>query len=180
MSKQGENKENKTNILSMDNIKQRHEETFKMSEAFVIMNDETLSYKVYEIFPQSKKNEYIRDILEFLVKTVTEKDYRDLVGDIATYTLISLIDKFTDIEIPEDDKEKIVYAGYLADFNILDSIINNLDEEETKKALREAENAIKEQTKKMTEIAEQYGNDSDDIEDLSSLRLVEKDIEENE
>lgn len=180
MSKQGENTENKTNILSMDNIKKRHEEMFKMSEQYVFIGEETLSYKVYDVFPQSKKNEYIRDILEFVVKTVTEAEYEELVGDIATFTLISLIDKFTDIEVPEDDKEKILYMGYLADFNILNPIIESLDEEEMKKVLSEAQVAIQEHTKKMNAVVDEYSDKSGDIEDLSSLRLVDKDIKENE
>lgn len=181
MSKQGENTTNKNNILSMENLKQRHEDTFKMSEAYVsIDDDEMLSYKVYEVFPNSKKQEYIKDILEFVVKTVTEPDYQDLVSSITNYTLISVIDKFTDIEVPEDDKEKIIYAGYLADFDILGPIINSLNDEEVKKVMQEAEEAIYSHTERMKDIAKQHGNNSGDVEDLSSLRLVEKELEEDE
>ena len=100
MSKQGE-KNDKMNILSLEDIKQKHEEKFKMAEAYVELDGEMLSYKMYEHFPQSIKDEYHQELLDFMIGLSTnDEKYEGLKNATTIFTLILIVDKFTDLGLP--------------------------------------------------------------------------------
>lgn len=180
MSKQGENI-NKTNILSLEAIKQKHEDTFKMSEAYVELDGEMLSYKLYDRFPKSLKDEYHQELLDFMIGLSTENEkYEGLEKATTIFTLILVVDKFTDLGLPEEPRDKIVYAKYLADFDILGEIMATFEEEEVAELMSEAKDIIKSQSEKMANVLEEYTSESEEIEDLSSLILIEKELEEKE
>lgn len=176
MSKQGEI--NKSNVLSLEGLKQKHEDKFKMEEVFVELDGEMLSYKIYSTFPQTKKDEYYRDLMEFMIGTANEdEEYLEIKDDTLIYSLILIIDKFTDLDIPSKPSDKVQYAGYLADFDILIPIINSFEDEELEELMKEANEMIERQTEKASNILDEYKNQSDEIEDLSALKLVEKELE---
>jgi len=176
MSKQGEDK---NNILSMDSLKEKHGQEFKMAEAFVNLDGEMLSYKYYEKLPETKKNEYIQEFLEFSFKLANDEEYKEIPKEsVSLYALILLIDKFTDIDIPQDDKEKLVYAGFLADFSLVGKILETLPEEEIIDTMTKGTKVVEEQTKRAQELLKQYESKAENIEELSSLRLAEKELEE--
>ena len=180
MSKQGE-KADKMNILSLEDIKQKHEEKFQMAEAYVEFDGEMLSYKMYEHFPQSVKDEYHQELLEFMIGLSTNDEKYEGLSDATTiFTLILVVDKFTDLGLPEEPRDKVLYAKYLADFGILSTIISTFEEDEVSELMTEANNIIKMQSERMLEALEEYESKSEDIEDLSSLRLIEKELEDKE
>lgn len=180
MSKQGE-KTDKSNILSLDTIKQKHEDMFKMSEAYVELDGEMLSYKLYDKFPKSKKDEYNKELLEFMIGlSADDSEYKGLDDSVAIFTLILIVDKFTDLGLPDSPREKLMYAKYLSDFEILGTIINTFDENEVDKLMKEANELIEYQSEKMVEILEEYENGSEDIEELSSLRLIKSELDREE
>ena len=180
MSKQGEKKD-KMNILSLEDIKQKHEEKFQMAEAYVELDGEMLSYKMYEHFPQSIKDEYYQELLEFMIGLSTGDDkYEGLDNAITIFTLILLVDKFTDLGLPDEPKEKVMYAKYLDDFNILSTIMSTFEEEEVDELMTETNKIVKSQSEKMVKALEEYESKSEDIEDLSSLRLIEKELGEED
>lgn len=179
MSKQGEAL-NKSNILSFDSLKEKHEKEFTLTEAYVSLQDEMVSYKYYEKFPINLQDEFMKDFIEFAIKTVEDPEYGELLGAMGTYMTVLIIDKFTDIEIPEDDKQKIIYANYLADFDILGAIINNFDENEISSLLEKATEISKQRTEELQELVGMYNEQAENIENLSALRSVEKDLGEQE
>lgn len=179
MSKQGEEKQNKSNILSLDSLQKRHEEIFAMEEAYVSLDDEMVSFKYYPKLPESKKNEYIQELIEFTWKTANEEEYAQLADSIVEFSLILVVDKFTDIEIPEDDIQKIVYSSYLSDFGLFSKIIEVIDEEELIKVMNDSNEAINKQREALGKMIEDYESKADNIEDLSSLRLVQKELEKS-
>ena len=180
MSKQGEKKD-KMNILSLEDIKQKHEEKFQLAEAYVELDGEMLSYKMYEHFPQSIKDEYYQELLEFMIGLSTGDDkYEGLDNAITIFTLILLVDKFTDLGLPEEPKEKVKYAKYLDDFNILSTIMSTFEEEEVEELMTETNKIVKSQSEKMVKALEEYESKSEDIEDLSSMRLIEKELDEED
>lgn len=180
MSKQGEKKD-KMNILSLEAIKQKHEDTFKMSEAYVELDGEMLSYKLYDKFPKSIKDEYHQELLEFMIGLSTnDEEYEGLDDSIVTFTLILVVDKFTDLGLPESPQEKVMYAKYLSDFEILGTIINTFEEDEVRELMEEANELIKHQSEKMVDILEEYEDRSEEIGDLSSLRIIESELESEE
>lgn len=180
MSKQGDNID-KTNILSLEDIRKKHEEKFKMVEAYVELDGEMLSYKLYESFPQSIKDEYYTEYLEFMIGIATnDEKYEGLDDAIVIYTTILIIDKFTDLGLPDEPKDKVVYAKYLSDLGILMAIIDTFEGEEVQSLLKEANELVKKQSKRMIDALEEYDSKSEEIEDLSSLILIEKELENEE
>lgn len=178
MSKQGEEKINKTNILSMDYLKEKHEEEFKMVEASVDLKGEAFSYKHYEKLPDSKKTQYVQEFMEFALKIATQEDYAELSDSILSYSMILILDIFTDIEIPSDDKDKIVYGGYLSDFGLLSTIISNFNEEELTNLMNETNDILGKQTEEVRNSIDNQEGKIDEIEKLSAMRLVDKDMSE--
>lgn len=180
MSKQGEKKD-KMNILSLEDIKQKHEEKFQMAEAYVELDGEMLSYKMYEHFPQSLKDEYHQELLDFMIGLSTDDEkYEGLENATTIFTLILIVDKFTDLGLPEEPREKVMYANYLADFDILSTILNTFEEEEVSELMGEAKKIIESQTERMANVLEEYMSESEDIEDLSNLVLIQKELDDEE
>lgn len=180
MSKQGEKKD-KMNILSLEDIKQKHEEKFQMAEAYVELDGEMLSYKMYEHFPQSVKDEYHQELLDFMIGLSTDDEKYEGLEDATTiFTLILIVDKFTDLGLPKEPKEKVMYANYLADFDILSTILNTFEEEEVSELMGEAKKIIESQTERMANVLEEYMSESEDIEDLSNLALIQKELDDEE
>ena len=180
MSKQGEKKD-KMNILSLEDIKQKHEEKFQMAEAYVELDGEMLSYKMYEHFPQSIKDEYHQELLDFMIGLSTDDEkYEGLENATTIFTLILIVDKFTDLGLPVEPRDKVMYANYLADFNILSTILNTFEEEEVSELMGEAKKIIESQTEKMANVLEEYMSESEDIEDLSNLVLIQKELDDEE
>lgn len=178
MSKQGEKEMNKTNILSMDYLKEKHQSEFSMAEETVDLKGEAFSYKYYEKLPESMRNRYIQEFMEFTIKIATDKDYADLDDSIVSYVMVLIIDIFTDIEVPADDKEKIIYGGYLSDFGLLTKIIGNFNQEEITNLMEEVSKIINMQTENIRETMKEKSEKMDEIENLSALRLVDKDMSE--
>lgn len=177
MSKDGENK-NKSNILSMDKLKQKHEETFKMVENNVELEGENLSYKMYEKFPRSIRDEYIQEVTEANYELLnSDEEYENIQAVVTTITLILIIEKFTDISIPIDLDEKLIYAGYLSDFGLLSTIVNSFEEEELVVLLEETETILSQQAEKINEVIGEYEKENEDIDEMSAERLVEKELE---
>lgn len=176
MSKQGENTD-KRNVLSLENLQEKHKQEFKMVENHVTLDDELLSYKMYERFPQSMKNDYIKDLVEFAYDVVMNEDYKDLEDSITVYSIILIIDKFTDLEIPQDYREKILYSELLADFGVLEPILMSFEEEEVNTMLQQAEQVMLSQTAKLENVLENYKSESEDIDGMTALRLVDKELE---
>lgn len=176
MSKQGENTD-KRNVLSLDSLKEKHEQEFKMVENHVTLDDEMLSYKMYERFPNSAKNEYIKDLIEFAYDVTMNDEFKDLEDSITVYSIVLIIDKFTDLQVPEDYREKILYSELLSDFGILETILMSFEQEEVNNMLRQAEKVLLSQTEKLENVLEYYREDSEDIDEMTALRLVEKELE---
>lgn len=176
MSKQGE-KTDKRNVLSLDSLKEKHKQEFKMVENHVTLDDEMLSYKMYERFPQSIKNDYIKSLVEFAYDVSMNEDFKDLEDSITVYSIILIIDKFTDLQVPEDYHEKILYSELLSDFGILETILMSFEQDEVNTMLRQAEEVMLSQTAKLENVLENYKEDSDDLDEMTALRLVEKELE---
>ena len=152
-----------------------------MAEAYVELDGEMLSYKMYEHFPQSIKDEYHQELLDFMIGLSTDDEkYEGLENATTTFTLILIVDKFTDLGLPKEPRDKVLYANYLADFGILSTILNTFEEEEVSELMSEANKIIESQTERMASVLEEYMSESEDIEDLSSLRLIEKELDEEE
>lgn len=177
MSKKGENVD-KRNVLSFEGLKEKHEQEFKMVENHVELDGEMLSYKMYERFPETAKSEYIRDLLEFAYDTAMDEGLDNVEEAISVYSVILLVDKFTDIEVPDGHNEKILYSELLSDFGLLNVIISAFDENETVKMLEDAEKTISGQTEKLSNIMDNYKGEVEDIDNISSKRLVDKELEE--
>lgn len=165
---------NKSNILSMDKIREKHNQEFKMVEAWVDLEGEMLSYKHYEKFPESKVHEYIQEFQEFNFNLVSNKDYKKLATSSALYSLILLIEKFTDVDVPEDDFEKIAFATHLNDFKLLGSIISTLPEDEVIAVMEKGSDMAEKQTARMKELLEEQIAKTNEIEEFASLRLLEQ------
>ena len=88
--------------------------------------------------------------------------------------------KFTDLGLPKEPREKVMYANYLADFDILSTILNTFEEEEVSELMGEAKKIIESQTEKMANVLEEYMSESEDIEDLSNLVLIQKELDDEE
>lgn len=176
MSKQGENTD-KRNVLSLDSLQEKHKESFKMVENNVSLDGELLSYKMYEKFPQSLVNEYIRDLMEYSYDSAQEKDIKELTESMTVFTLILAIDKFTDLEVPEDNDEKILYAEILSDFGIFETIILSFEEDELTSVMNQAQEVMTKQTERLTDLLEEYEGNSEEIDEMTALRLVEKELE---
>ena len=73
-----------------------------------------------------------------------------------------------------------MYANYLADFDILSTILNTFEEEEVSELMGEAKKIIESQTEKMANVLEEYMSESADIEDLSNLVLIQKELDNEE
>lgn len=175
MSKQGENN-NKSNVLSMDSVRQKHQQEFKMAEAHVNLNEEMFSYKYYEKFPNSLKDEYVQEFMEYSFNMVADGEREALENSIAIYALILLVDKFTDIEVPVDNYERILFASYLSDFELLNKIINTFEEEEVSSIMALATDVAEQQTTKARELVTKYEGQGKDIEAMGALRVVEDEI----
>lgn len=176
MSKQGENN-NKRNVLSLDSLQEKHQESFKMVENHVSLDGELLSYKMYEKFPQTLKNEYVKDLMEFSYDSTQKKDAEDLEEDMAVFALVLAIEKFTDLEIPKDNDEKILYAEILADFGIFETIILSFDEDELTDTMNQAQEVVSQQTERLAQLLKEYESETGEIDEMSALRLVEKELE---
>lgn len=176
MSKQGE-KADKRNVLSLENLKERHKQEFKMVESHVNLDGEMLSYMMYERFPQSVKDKYIKELVEFSYDVTMNDDLKDLEDSITVYSIILIIDKFTDLEIPSDYREKILYSELLSDFGILETILVAFEEEEVNKMLEQAEQVLLRQVDELEDILSKYSEESDEVDEMTALRLVEKELE---
>ena len=109
-----------------------------------------------------------------------DSEYKGLDDSVAIFTLTLIIDKFTDLGLPDNPREKLMYAKYLSDFEILGTIINTFDENEVDKLMKEANELIEYQSEKVAEILEEYESGSEDIEELSSLRLIKSELDSEE
>lgn len=181
MDKKGNNKEelkaveaNESNILSMENIKKIHENEYKQIDAYVAVGDEMLSYKVYEKFPIRLRDEYVFEILDFATKCAIDEEYieNNYINQLGIYTLILMIDKFTDLEFPEDVGSKIVYASYLLDLGIFNTILDTMDQEETKKLIEESEKVIKDYEDKTIAKLEELRADNPMINEKKNVNNV--------
>lgn len=179
MSKQGENT-NKMKVLSFDAIKEIHGEKFEMVENHVFLDDETYSYKMYEKFPKTLENKFITEVLQFSYDTLNEEDIMDLVDSTAVFVIITMIEKFTDVEIPSDYGERILYAEALSDLGILEPIILAFDEDEFKRLMEKTEEVLSDKTKTVSERLEKFSAEAEEIEEMSNLRMVEKDLKSEE
>lgn len=179
MDKQGVN--NKSNILSMDFLKEKHEQDFKMAEAHVNLEGETFSFKLYDKFPDSLKAEYMKDFLEYSFGAIENQDgdaeFEEKVG---VFAYVLMLDKFTDLDIPEAPEEKLIYAKYLIDYGLLGQIVNTFEEEEVIDLMNSGKELIEKQTKSALEMIAKYEGIEKDIDGMGALRLLEKESEKQE
>lgn len=179
MSKQGE-KTNKMKVLSFDSIKEKHEEKFEMVENHVFLDDETYSYKMYEKFPKTLENKFITDVLQFSYDISSNDEMEDFSDSTAVFVIITMIEKFTDLEIPSDYGERILYAEVLSDLGILEPIMVAFDEDEFTRVMSKTEEVLTDKTRTVSERLEEFSAEAEEIEEMSNLRMVEKDLKSEE
>lgn len=177
---------NKNNVrkLTMAELKKHDKKLDEKIVEYVNIGEDQYTVKIDRTFRISKMHKVLDDFIQFITEA---KDDEAVLGDATPYMSLLIIKHFTDVYVPDKQKDALDLLYVLVDNKVLDKILNAMPEEELTKVLdllSDAMGRVRENIEKdVSELDSVYDSiENKELKEMvdSKLEAVENAVEEDE